>query len=223
MKKENGFTLVEMIIALGVAAIMMTAIYAAINTAQVSTSKIERRVTTQQDARSAMEIMAMEIGMASYNPTLNNTMWTPNQDYLGIQVAGANSITVEMDIDESSTIGNVENEIITYNYDSTNKYITRSTNNGTAQPFIGSSNTDTKTVRVMNVDPEGPTLPVFKYYDGEGIEITAPVTANIRNIRRVDITLAVDPAVSDPGGRRQKLIYSTSVIPRNHIIFPYLQ
>ena len=229
MKKENGFTLVETIIALFIASFMMIAIYVAINMAQNSTSKIERRVVSQQDARSALELMAMEIRMASYNPTLNNNIWvnpslcaglSGNQNYRGIQAVGANSISVEMDMDASSTIGNQANEIITYNYDYINQYITRTTNCGGAQPFLGASSTssttsDTKTVRVLNYSAG---LPVFRYFDGNNVEIgTSQLPSRIPDIRRIEIRLAVDSYIADPDGKRQKIIYSTSVIPRNHI------
>jgi prepilin-type N-terminal cleavage/methylation domain-containing protein len=233
MKKENGFTLVETIIALFIAGFMMTAIYIAIITAQNSTSKIERRVVSQQDARGALDLMVMEIRMASYNPTLNNNIWNDTscsgsgsgyQPYRGIQAATATSITIEMDTNGNGVINNDTinnpNEIIKYNYDSSanNQYITRSTNcTGGDQPFLGASsaNSDTKTVRVVN-NTTG--LPVFRYFDGNNTEITSPVTSRIPDIRKIEITLVVDSYIADPGGNRQQLIYSTSVIPRNHIL-----
>ena len=62
--EAKGFTLIELLITLVIAVILMMAIYGAINTAQRSTQGIERKVTAQQDARAAMELMAMEIRMA---------------------------------------------------------------------------------------------------------------------------------------------------------------
>jgi prepilin-type N-terminal cleavage/methylation domain-containing protein len=226
MKSERGFTLVELLVGMAIGVMMLTAIYGAINMGQRSSTGIERKVIAQQDARSALGLMTMEIRMASYNPSLTPNIWlstancfsaATNQNYRGIQEATANALTIEMDIDGSSSVGDHENEIIRYNYDTTNQYITRSTNCGTAQPFLGAAtvNADTKTVLVVN-NTAG--IPVFRYYNGTGTEITAPVTTSIPDIRRVEITLVLDTANDDPNtGGRRRIIYSTSVIPRNHI------
>jgi prepilin-type N-terminal cleavage/methylation domain-containing protein len=231
MKKENGFTLVEAIVALFIGSLMLVAIYAAVNSAQRSSSGVERRVGAQQDARGALELMAMEIQMASYNPGLDDHIWrnpadcttqadTLHQTYKGIQIATANSITIEMDINDSGFINttNNDNETIEYVYNTANQYITRRTNCGlVAQPFLGAqnANADTKTVSVVN-NTAG--IPVFRYYDGNGALIAAPVTTDIPNIRRIEITLVVDTATSDQGtSTKRRIIYSTSVIPRNHI------
>jgi prepilin-type N-terminal cleavage/methylation domain-containing protein len=239
MKKENGFTLVEMIVVLFIGSLMFAVIYSIVNSAQRSSSGIERRVIAQQDARSALELMAMEIQMASYNPNLAN-IWvnradcvTPSgtQSYRGIQDARANSITIEMDINDNGIIDNTNNnpnETISYAYDVDNRYITRTTNcNVVDQPFLGAlnANENTKTVLVVNDEAD---IPVFRYYNGSGTDISATVvtspaslTLGIPAIRRVEITLVVDTSYSDPGsGARRRIIYSTSVIPRNHIPVP---
>ncbi len=224
--KKNGFTLVEILVALGIGTMMMMAIYSAVNSAQKSSSGIEGKVIAQQDARSALELMAMEIRMASYNPNLTPNIWlstancfsaAANQNYRGIQEATASSLTIEMDIDDSSSVGDHENEIIRYNYDTGNQYITRSTNCGTAQPFLGALNASEATKTVLVVNNEA-AIPVFRYYDGSGAEISAPVTTSIPDIRRVEITLVLDAFYSNPStGGRKRIIYTTSVIPRNHI------
>ena len=75
MKNKNGFTLVEAILALLMGSLVLMAIYSAINTVQTSSSRIESKVAAQQDSRGAMELMAMEIQMASYNPRLKRNIW----------------------------------------------------------------------------------------------------------------------------------------------------
>jgi len=201
MSDKRGFTLVEILVALGIGAIMLAAIYSMVNLSQNTSSGVERRVTAQQDEKTALELMAMEIGMASYNSFLTNiwvdpancTALSANQTYKGIQVATANSITIEMDINDNGSIGDA-NEIISYNYDAGNLYITRETNCG--------------------------VIPVFRYFDGDGIEIfpTAANPAPIPNIRRIEITLAVETENPDlNNGQRKRMVYSTSVIVRNHV------
>jgi prepilin-type N-terminal cleavage/methylation domain-containing protein len=235
MKEMKGFTLVELMIAIGVTVVLMAAVYMAVNSAQRHSSGIERKVTAQQDVKPALNLMAMEIGMVSYNPTLAANLWVnptgsclaaaslQDQSYRGIQEATTNSIVVEMDISGSSSgdgdgmLGD-PNEVIRYNYDTVNEYITRSTNCGGNQPFLGDVPANTRAVRVIN-NTLG--LPVFRYYDGTETEIF-PTSANqtpIPNIRRINITLAVETENVDPNtGQRRRLIYSTSVIPRNHAI-----
>jgi len=241
---KKGFTLVELLVALFIGSVMLTAVYGAVNMGQRSSAGLERRVMAQQDARSALELMAMEIGMASYNPTLKSAsanMWrnvncvgaagTQAQTYRGIQAANANSITVEMDItnnagtvtDGDGIIGG-PNEVITYNY-AGNIYITRQTGCpvGVAQPFLGAAAAaadQSKTVLVVN---NAAGIPVFRYYDGAGLEIPSPVTDRIPEIRRIEITLVVDAQYVNPmSGQQARVVYSTSVIPRNHMnIFTY--
>jgi prepilin-type N-terminal cleavage/methylation domain-containing protein len=241
MKEMRGFTLVELMIAMGVTVVLMVAVYMAVNAAQRHSSAIERKVTAQQDVKPALNLMAMEIGMASYNPNATRGNWllasdcstvSPNQTYLGIQEATANALTVEMDINENCTVDNIPacmqgnpnpNEVIRYEYDTTNQYITRTTNCGGGQPFLGALPGNTRAVRVINntAGTGNTAIPVFRYYDGTGTEIF-PTTADqtpIPNIRRIDITLAVETEDVDPNSnQRRRLIYSTSVIPRNHAI-----
>jgi hypothetical protein len=62
-------------------------------------------------------------------------------------------------------------------------------------------------------------LPLFRYFDGAGAELfpTAGDQSSVPNIRRINITIAVETADIDPtSGQRRRLIYGTSVIPKNH-------
>lgn len=254
MKKMKGFTLVELVVAMGVTVVLMGAVYMAVNAAQRHSSAIERKVAAQQDVKPVLDLMAMEIGMASYNPNCASGIWLnpttcaavaaiPN--YKGIQEATANSITVEMDItnppdgsgDCTATDGNGSlgdcNEIIRYEYlfGATDLRITRETircasgtrTTGGAQPFLGAASGNIRAVRVINntAGTGNTAIPVFRYFDGTETEIF-PTTADqtpIPNIRRIDITLAVETENVDPNtNQRRRLIYSTSVIPRNHAI-----
>lgn len=233
MRDDRGFTLVELIIAIGVTVVLLGAVYMSVNSAQRHSSGIERKVAAQQDVKPALDLMAMEIGMASYNPTAAANLWvnptgactaaSPNQNYRGIQEATTNSIVVEMDIsgtaagDGDGALGPPDNnEVIRYTYDTVNQYITRATNCGGNQPFLGALPSNTRAVRVIN-NTLG--LPVFRYWDGTGTDISATLPAGIPNIRRIDITLAVETEDVDPNTNlRRRLIYSTSVVPRNHAI-----
>ena len=220
----------------------MSAVYFTMISGQKSSAGVERKVAAQQDVRAALDIMAMEIGMASYNPNfaLPGQIWvnptnctgaTANPQYRGIQAATPTAITVEMDIVENGIIQIPDaNEIISYSYDQGNQYITRSVNCGTADPFLGAAAgaaTGTKTVNVVNATANpnivnGAGVPaVFRYYDSTGTELypgTNPIT-DIPKIRRIDITLAVQTEEKDPNTNSyRQMIYSTKVLVRNHAI-----
>jgi type II secretory pathway pseudopilin PulG len=232
MKKHEGCTLVEMLIAIAVGLLTIAAIYAVVNMGQRSTVNVEKKVAAHQDARAALELMSLEIQMASFNPTYATGVWvapgdcTPgsgNQNYGGIQAATDSSITVESDVNENGVIGgtNNPNEVITYTYDSTNQYITRSTScgGGGDQPFLGDlpSSGKPRVVRVINTT----AVPAFRYFNAQGVDITAQLPAMIPNIARIDITLWVETEDKDSNsasGQRRRMVYSTSVIPRNHVI-----
>lgn len=230
-KNAQGFTLIEILFALFIGLLLLGTIYVAMISGQRSSAALEDRVVAQQDARAALELMALEIGMASYNPNFVTGIWrnpgdcvnaSVSQTYKGIQTATVNSITVEMDIGESGGVGDNPNEIIAYVYDTANERITRETGCGAgAQSFLGAvPGTLGRSVRVIN---NTLNIPMFRYFDGLGTEILAAgLPAGIPNIRRIEITLAVETEDVDPNvpgtNQRRRMIYSTSVIPRNHAI-----
>ena len=245
LKMNNkGFTLVELIVSMAVGLVVMGAIYAATEMGQRSSVAVERKIVAQQDARAALDIMALEIGMASFNPNFATGIWVygPNtgtcgstsgyQAYKGIQEATAHSITVEMDIHGDTLLscssphgppdGDIAvdchdpNEIIRYHYDAVNKYITRETNCGGGQAFLGDQTGNPRDVQVVNPV----SVPLFTYYDGQDVQIPyANLPASIPDIRRIRITLFVDTEAIDRSlNRRRRTISSTSIIPRNHAL-----
>jgi type II secretory pathway pseudopilin PulG len=242
MNDAKGFTLVEIAITICVSLIMLFAIGIAIESASRSSGGIERKVTAQQDVRGALEIMALEIKMASYNPSFSATVWrsdgnpgggaafcntqSANQGFRGIQEATANSITVEMDISGGfDANGNPEgngaltenNEIIRYNFvqAGADRYITRETNCGGAQPFLGDiiASGRPRTVRVINADGDV-GVPVFRYFDGQGLELLGAgrncLPGCSADIRMIEITLAVETDEIDPStGQTRRMVYKT--------------
>ncbi len=229
IKNEKGFTLIEILFALFIGLLLLSTVYFSMIAGQKSSAALEDKVVAQQDVRAALELMAMEIGMASYNPNFVSNIWlnpggcpnpgsSLNQAYKGIQEATPNSITLEMDTGESGSIRDNNNEMIWYVYDTANERITRETNCGGGQPFLGEiPGTQGRSVRVIN---NTLNVPMFRYFDGLGTEILAAgLPVGIPNIRRVEITLAVETEDIDPNtNSRRRMIYSTSVIPRNHAI-----
>lgn len=259
---ERGFTLVEILFAVFVGMVLMGAAYLAMNSGQQSSAGIERKVAAQQDVRASLQTMGLELSMASYNPNYISGIWhdlppfgsivqctaSGNQAYKGIREATPTSITIEMDVGESNSVGDDHGEIIRYEYDVDNQYITRETANcyqtrapSAAFPFLGSnpnaSNPKPRTVRVINNNLEAPSqnivngnnaVAIFRYYNGigQGNELAIncptgnePSCAQIPNIRRIDITLAVETDEVDPSTKaRKQMTYMTSVAVRNHAL-----
>jgi hypothetical protein len=229
--------------ALFIGLILLGAVYVSMTTGQRSSAGVERKVAAQQDVRAALEIMALEIGMASYNPNFQPGLWLrgpsvpPNandcimvgdQTYKGIQEATPTAITVEMDIAENGNIGD-PNEVIRYSYNVADQVITRSTNCGAAEAFLGANPgapVGTRTVTLINNTaginngPQDGRPAIFRYYDSNGTELYPGTTpADFPNIRRIDITLAVQTEEMDAAtGQFRQMIYSTSVLVRNHAI-----
>jgi type II secretory pathway component PulJ len=229
LKHSRGFTVVELVMAVAVGMVLLAAVSTAVVSGQRSSTGIERKVTTNQDARAALEIMASEIRMASFNSLFTVNLWrTPtncnvsgNQTWKGIQEATATAITIEMDLDPDGSCGNAAGEIIRYEYDSVNLRLNRESilcnpgRSADVHSFLGpiAGQPGVRTVEVANG-----ALPVFRYFDGTGAQIAyANLPNDIPRIRRIEIALLVRSADVDPNtGQQRQMAYSTSVIPRNH-------
>ncbi len=240
---NKGFTLAEVMIALAVSSVIMIGVYATVNMTQLTSSGMEGRIIAQQDVRAALDLMTLEIRMASYDSSLDNSIWrnpvgcntpSPNPAYKGIQIATPNSIMIQMDINDNTTIsGSEDNEIITYTYDAPNMRITRAlaapTNCGAAQSFIGDTPASgrPRVVRIVN-DLNGNNafnagdVPLFRYFDHNNVEIQpANLPANIPSIRTIEITIVAETENIDPATKtRKRIVYSLRTTPKNHGLNP---
>jgi prepilin-type N-terminal cleavage/methylation domain-containing protein len=235
--KKNGFTLVELIIAMGVGFIILTAVYAGINMAQRSSASVGRKIVTQQDARAVLDLMAMEIRMASYNPTgtESNTIWktipicasmgpvTLEPRNKGIQTGPtpANTIIIAMDLNNPpvtpAVIGDITNEYIEYSYNGADT-INRNVSCGGDQAILGGAGSAT---RVSNA---AAGVKLFTYFNRSDNDITATVANNnpdptngVPAIRRIRITIVADTESNDSlTSNPRRMTYITDVLVRNH-------
>jgi prepilin-type N-terminal cleavage/methylation domain-containing protein len=243
VREARGFTLIEVLIAIFMGLVLMGAAYVTMTSGQKSAAGVERKVAAQQDVRSALQMMALDLSMASYNPNYASGMWhdlpafgnllqctaAASQGPKGIREATPTAITIEMDLNSNNTAGDA-GEIVRYDY--LNQSITRespvclSTRNAAmVSAFLGNS-LGPSSVRVindvLNITNGNNQVAIFRYYDGvaNGAELYPDANpADIPNIRRIDVCLAVETQEVDPSTQQPRsLIYSTSVLVRNHAL-----
>ena len=123
--RNDGFTLVEMLVAMAIGAIVMAAVYSTYSTQQKSYILQEQVAAMQQNIRASMYFITRDIRMAGCDPTSNANA--------GITAAGPTSISFTRDIRTGNDPANNTadgrtdgwNESVTYAYDEPNSQITR--------------------------------------------------------------------------------------------------
>ncbi|HUV49428.1 MAG TPA: prepilin-type N-terminal cleavage/methylation domain-containing protein [Anaerolineae bacterium] len=195
--RESGFTLVEMLIAMTIGLIILTALSSTFLIQRKTYDVQEQIVEMVQTARAAMDMMTREIRMAGYNPA--------GVSFDGIPYnADSSTIDVYADLNGNGSIDTTSGtyEHITYLYDSTNNQIDRNTNTGGGnQPFAE----NIETFEVLCLKADGVT------------EVTT--TAENADIRQIRITITArtteaDADYSTNGGYRTHTLTSL-ITPRN--------
>jgi type IV pilus assembly protein PilW len=103
---RNGFSLVELLVAMAIAGVVMAAVFKIYTTQQDSYVLQEQVAEMQQNRRAAKYVMTREIRMAGYDPT--------GLAGAGFISAGGNSIHFTMDITGEDGIITVPGDDITY-------------------------------------------------------------------------------------------------------------
>ena len=109
---RSGFSLVELLVAMAITGVVMTAVFKIYTSQQDSYVLQEQVAEMQQNGRTAKYVMAREIRMAGYDPTGSNEF--------GLVAAGGNSIRFSMDIKVENGEPDPTGEIITYSVSSGN-------------------------------------------------------------------------------------------------------
>jgi len=192
-KRECGFTLVELLIAMALGLIVLTSLASAFVSQRKTYDAQEQVAEMVQGARAAMEMINSELKMAGYDPTGAGIVGVPYS---------ATQLQILADIDDDAGTGvsdgdtNDTHENITYTYDSVNKQIDRNTGAG-GQPFAENIQAFT-----------------FQYYDKD-----LNTTTTAADIRQIDITITSRTSKPDPdygqnGGYRTYTL-SSYVTPPN--------
>jgi len=203
----GGFSLVELLIAMCVGLIVVTASYGFF-TEQNQAYKVQEQVSElQQNVRTAMETMVREIRMTGYD-----TYNTPK--VAGIVSAGANTIHFTQNITRTNPPYAPDEDIDDPNEDVT--YFLGATGYPNCLMRKARQRTGTTTASALtdSVLAENIQSISFQYYDASDA-----VTAVLANIRKIEITLVGRTSKPDPnyaqneGYRTYQLV--SQVVPRN--------
>lgn len=196
--QPEGFTLIELMIAMAVGLVVLSAVYAVFTVQNKELNKQEQIAVMQQNARMAMDMMTREIMMAGYGRSAmtrcSGTTSTSSTTCVGITEANANSISFSTDLNDTGVLGG-PNEYMSYDlYASSGIQSLGRTANGNRQPVV-------ENVSSLN----------FFYYDASEMP-----TTNLANIRRIQIVITTQTANIDPVlGTVRTYTLTSNVTPRN--------
>jgi type IV pilus assembly protein PilW len=187
--KENGFTLVELLIAMTIGLIILTALSSTFLMQRKIYDVQEQIVEMVQTARAAMDMMTREIRMAGYDPT--------DSAGAGIVTVTSNSINFTLDITDDAETGPPDgdtgdsNENITYSLyteDGIQKLGRKSTSTAVNQPVA-------ENVEDLQISQSGNSI----------------------NVSLIARTYKPDPDYTDPtyGDHYRRYTLTSVITPRN--------
>lgn len=189
----HGFTLVELVIAMGVSVIVIAALYAAYSTQQRHHTAQTQVVEMQQNIRAAMTLISRDIRMIGYDPSGNANS--------GIEEMEQDCFHFTIDFNEDGDT-NDAGEHIAYDLyvDGTTSTLGRAVNDPSATPPVPPSSvtcTDQGGGHYESTSHEAVAQVIealeFEYLDSDG-----NVTANANEVRTVVISMLARAEQDDP-------------------------
>jgi type IV pilus assembly protein PilW len=182
--KNSGVTLIELLIAMAVGMVVLSAVYAVYTLQNKLLANQDQLSALGQNARIAMDVMVREIIMAGYNQTsascsspvtavrrCTGTTTATNTPCVGITSAGADTISFVADINSNcDTTADTANP---------NENITYAVYSPGGVPSLGRTSNGSQAPVAENVASLS-----LVYYDRNGA-----VTANLANIRKIKIAI----------------------------------
>jgi len=193
-KSPNGFTLIEMVVALGLSLVTVSTVYSLYVSELKAQYVREDRLEMQQQARVVIDVVSRELLMAGYDPCGVNRDVDLSNDFLGITY-DPSRLMIKADLNGNGLIAD-PNESITFVYDSKTHTLRRNTGGGN-QPF-------------------GENIESFlvEYFDQGGNP-----TVDSANIQQVKITVTARTEDPDhkyvPNGGYRTVTLQSRLTPRN--------
>jgi len=197
--KEHGFTMVELLVAMAITAVVMAAVYSLYKTQQDSYIAQDQVVEMQQNVRASLYQMARDLRMAGFNPqrapNVGGFLTQLPDDGGGTTTTNATNIAFTIDQNSNGVIDvDDDDEQIAYRLDNAT---------GALQKFRVSDDTwQTVADNISAVD--------FVYLDPSGTDITANVIASpttiyaSTNLPYIDSIRSVELSIVARTGRIDK-------------------
>jgi len=187
---DQGFTLIEILLALAISGVVMAGVYSAYYSQQKSYVTQEQVVAMQQNLRAAMYYMEREIRMAGCDPTENAgaEIKTADTDTIRFTLDITGGESDGKDNDNDGSVDEEDEKRFSDGFcDDTNEDITYSLadNDGDGDNDLEMNN---------NLIAENIDALDFVYLDANGA-----TTATLANIRSIQITLVARTGRGDPG------------------------
>lgn len=194
MSNVRGFTLAELLLALALSTITISAIYSLYLSMGKGQAVRENILDMQQQARAALALVNRELKMAGFDPLGVNRDTLKGNDYDGVTI-DVSHLTLKADLNGNG-VPTDSNETIVYFHDPETKTLRRNTGGGR--------------------QPVGENIEAFlvRGFDSEG-----NLTAQAEHIRQVEVSITARTEDPDPqypfneGYRRITL--QSRVTPRN--------
>ena len=196
---SRGFTLMELVVAMGISMVILGAIAGTFMTQTRFYNAQEQVNEMQQNARAAMDLMTREIKLAGYKPRGTESFTGVSYSTTELRIrANLNGYLSDAQ-GGNATINDSSDEHVVYTFDSANKQIKRAYGAVGATPEVVANNIESFT---------------FGYLDSSGAATTT--SANIRQVT-LNITARTskpDPNFTTNNGYRTYNI-STGITPTN--------
>jgi len=196
--RTAGFTLLEVIVALGLTLVVVAAVTAFQSYQLATLGNQAEQIDIQSTTRSVVDLVAREVRKTGRNPQCNAAIG-------GLVEAKTQLMRLQTDLDGDGQISGV-NEDVSYGWSDARNAMFR----------IDHGQTSSSGVLIDGVDLEGSA---FHYFDGNGNELSAEGTgldlAQRRQVRRVRLDLVMTEASPGRDGLRARASASTNLDLRN--------
>ena len=178
-KVEQGFSLLELMIALTVTLIIMAAATTLLATSLRTRTRENKRSEALNDAERALSMMSREIGNSGYGLTTNG---------IAVNDSGTTSIRVRANLDNNAFLAVSDSEA-----DEDVRYMLQSGNRTIVRFSPLPSPNGTTTVVAYDV-----TFMQLSYYDANGVVITDPTQYNLAERVTIEIRVELPATMGAP-------------------------